>query len=72
MFDGDSADMCVRKFPLMSMGGLAEGLSCEDPGAKMFRLFFWVAFSHLPLMILLVMFIFLIKILARTMFSEHV
>jgi hypothetical protein len=27
MFDGDSADTYVGKFPLMSMGGLAEGLA---------------------------------------------
>ena len=27
MFEGDSADMCAGKFPLMSMGGRAEGLS---------------------------------------------
>ena len=25
MFEGDSADMCAGKFPLMSMGGQAEG-----------------------------------------------
>ena len=34
MFEGDSADMCVGKFPLMSMGGRAEGLACADPGAR--------------------------------------
>ena len=34
MFEGDSADMCAGKFPLMSMGGGAEGLACADPGAK--------------------------------------
>ena len=33
MFEGDSADMCVGKFPLVSMGGQAEGLGCADPGA---------------------------------------
>ena len=27
MFEGDSADMCARKFPLMLMGGQAEGLA---------------------------------------------
>ena len=27
MFEGDSADMCAGKFPLVSMGGRAEGLA---------------------------------------------
>ena len=34
MFEGDSADTCVEKFPLASMGGRAEGLACADPGAR--------------------------------------
>jgi hypothetical protein len=34
MFEGDSADMCAGKFPLLSMGGRAEGLACADPGAR--------------------------------------
>jgi hypothetical protein len=34
MFDGDSADTCAEKFPLVSMGGRAEGLACADPGAS--------------------------------------
>ena len=34
MFEGDSADTCAGKFPLMSMGGQAEGLACADPGAR--------------------------------------
>ena len=34
MLEGDSADMCTRKFPLMPMGGRAEGLVCADPGAR--------------------------------------
>ena len=34
MFDGDSADMCAGKFPLVSLGGRAEGLACADPGAR--------------------------------------
>ena len=34
MVEGDSADMCGGKFPLMSMGGRAEGLACTDPGAR--------------------------------------
>ena len=34
MFDGDSADTCGGKFPLVSMGGRAEGLACTDPGAR--------------------------------------
>ena len=27
-------DMCAEKFPLVSMGGRAEGLACADPGAR--------------------------------------
>ena len=34
MFEGDSADTCVGKFPLVSMGGQAEGLACADPEAR--------------------------------------
>jgi hypothetical protein len=34
MFEGDSADMCAGKFPLMSMGGRAEGLACANLGAR--------------------------------------
>ena len=34
MFEGDSADMCAGKFPLMLIGVRAEGLSCADPGTK--------------------------------------
>ena len=34
MFEGDSADMCAGKFPLVSMGGRAEGQACADPGAR--------------------------------------
>jgi hypothetical protein len=34
MFEGDSADMCAGKFPLVSMGGRAEGLACTDPRAR--------------------------------------
>ena len=34
MFEGDSADMCAVTFPLVSMGGRAEGLACADPGAR--------------------------------------
>ena len=34
MFEGDSADMCAGKFPLVSMGGRAEVLACADPGAR--------------------------------------
>ena len=29
-FEGDSADMYARKFPLLSIGGRAEGLACAD------------------------------------------
>ena len=31
MFECDSADTCAGKFPLVSMGGQAEGLACADP-----------------------------------------
>jgi hypothetical protein len=34
MFEGDSADMCAGKFPLVLMGGLAEGLECTYPEAR--------------------------------------
>ena len=34
MFEGDSADMCAVKFPLVLMGGRAEGLACADPGVR--------------------------------------
>jgi hypothetical protein len=30
MFEGDSADMCAGKFPLVSIGGRGEGLACAD------------------------------------------
>ena len=33
-FDGDFTDMCAGKFPLMSMGGQAEGLACADVEAR--------------------------------------
>ena len=34
MFEGDSADTCAVKFPLVSMGGRADSLACADPGAR--------------------------------------
>ena len=34
VFEVDSADTLARKFPLVSMGGRAEGLACADPGAR--------------------------------------
>ena len=34
MFEGDSADTCAGKFPLVSMGCRAEGLACADLGAR--------------------------------------
>ena len=34
MFEGDSADTCAQKIPLVSMGGRAEGLACADLGAR--------------------------------------
>ena len=30
----DFAHACAGKFPLMSMGGQAEGLACADPGLR--------------------------------------
>ena len=30
VFEGDSADMCAGKFPLMSMGGRADRQACAD------------------------------------------
>ena len=30
MYKGDSADMCAGEFPLVSMGGRANGQSCAD------------------------------------------
>ena len=30
MFEGDSADMCAVKFPLMLMGGRANSQACAD------------------------------------------
>ena len=33
-FEGDSADTCAEKFPIVSMGGRAEGLAGADPGAR--------------------------------------
>ena len=33
MFEGDFADTSTGKFPLVSMGGRAEGLACADLGA---------------------------------------
>ena len=34
MFEGDFADMCAEKYPLVLMGAWAEGLACADPGAS--------------------------------------
>ena len=34
MFEGDSADTLAGIFPLVLMGGRAEGLACADPGAR--------------------------------------
>ena len=30
VFKGDSADMCAGKFPLVSIGALANGQACAD------------------------------------------
>ena len=34
MFEGDSADTCAGKFPLVLMGGRAKGQACADPVAR--------------------------------------
>jgi hypothetical protein len=34
MFEGDSEDTRAEKFPLVSMGGWADGLACADPEAR--------------------------------------
>ena len=34
MFEGDSADRCAGKFPLVSMGVRAECPACADTGAR--------------------------------------
>ena len=34
MFEGGSAETCTGKFPLMFMGGRAEGPACTDPGER--------------------------------------
>ena len=34
MFEGDSADTCGGKFPLMSIWGRADVLLCADPEAR--------------------------------------
>jgi hypothetical protein len=33
LFEGEFADICAGKFPLMLMGGPTEGLPCADPRA---------------------------------------
>ena len=34
MFESGFADMCSKNFPLMSIGGRAEGLACADQLAR--------------------------------------
>jgi hypothetical protein len=34
ILEGDSADTCTGKFPLLFMGGRAVGLACAGPGAR--------------------------------------
>ena len=34
IFEGDPADTCAGKIPLISMGGQVEGLACAHPGAR--------------------------------------
>ena len=42
MFEGNSADSCAGKFPLMLMGGRAEGLACADLGATTIHRREWI------------------------------
>ena len=46
MFDGDSADICAGKFPLVSMGGRAEGSRAQTqergPPAALAEIFSFV------------------------------
>ena len=34
MFEGDFANMCAKRFPLMLMGDQEEGLAFSDPGVR--------------------------------------
>ena len=34
MYEGDSADKCGGKFPLVLKESRVEGLACADPGAR--------------------------------------
>ena len=34
MFEGDFANTCAEKIPLVSMGGQAEGQACADPRSE--------------------------------------
>ena len=47
MFEGDSADTCARKFPLMLMGGRANGQACAD--GKRGPPLAWAEFDNFPL-----------------------
>ena len=49
-----SADTGAGKFPLVSMGGRAEGLACADPGARTPIGASGISFSFLVLLLLLV------------------
>ena len=58
MFEGDSADMCTGKSPIMSMGGRVEGLSFSAWGEIVFvyllisivsALFDWTVQTSLPI-----------------------
>ena len=58
MYEGDSADKCGGKFPLVLKESRAEGLACADPGANPplfkttlwfvagFQIFAWVPNSY--------------------------
>ena len=50
MFEGDSADMCSGKFPLVSMGGRADSQACADgeqgpPSARAEILLVYIKFN---------------------------
>ena len=42
MFKGDSADMYVEKFPIVSMGGRADALSVRRRGTRNSRVLFYM------------------------------
>jgi hypothetical protein len=53
VFKGDSADTCTGKFPLVSMGGRANGQACADGerGPPSARAEFFLPSSYIPVLI---------------------